>query len=329
MLLAGRLAIGRHDLGENLLLTVIAAVVIGGTNLFGGRASVAGAIVGVGGDGHAQQRPDPDGPAGRRPAHRPGRDHHLGGGAEHARAEGEPDVFLRIPAERATRSSCRPPIELHQAGSDSGQQLRARPRHDRGQHGRAVPAGPPARPHRLRHDQADRPGPGGAGRHGLAGGVDGFVAVDMACARPIVRRRATTSAISAIWCRCPGPRPGQAAGLEPDYWTVFSENKAAEAAAAAHRPGQRSQRLLVRVFADGDEFYAGHEGGVALDDLPAMIDRIAAMPGAEFRGADHLPGPAVRLRHRAGPALTPNVETLARAAEIARRRPTCPADGSR
>ncbi len=46
VLLAGRLAIGRHDLGENLLLTVIAAVVIGGTNLFGGRASVAGAIVG-------------------------------------------------------------------------------------------------------------------------------------------------------------------------------------------------------------------------------------------------------------------------------------------
>ncbi len=46
ILLAGRLAIGRHDLGENLLLTVIAAVVIGGTNLFGGRASVVGAVVG-------------------------------------------------------------------------------------------------------------------------------------------------------------------------------------------------------------------------------------------------------------------------------------------
>ena len=46
VLLAGRLAVGRHDLGENLLLTVIAAVVIGGTNLFGGRASVAGAVAG-------------------------------------------------------------------------------------------------------------------------------------------------------------------------------------------------------------------------------------------------------------------------------------------
>ncbi len=47
VLLAGRLAIGRHDLGENDLLTVIAAVVIGGTSLFGGRASVAGAVTGA------------------------------------------------------------------------------------------------------------------------------------------------------------------------------------------------------------------------------------------------------------------------------------------
>lgn len=47
VLLAGRLAIGRHNLGENDLLTVIAAVVIGGTNLFGGRASVAGAVTGA------------------------------------------------------------------------------------------------------------------------------------------------------------------------------------------------------------------------------------------------------------------------------------------
>ena len=47
VLLAGRLSIGRHDLGEDYLLTVIAAVVIGGTNLFGGRASVIGAITGA------------------------------------------------------------------------------------------------------------------------------------------------------------------------------------------------------------------------------------------------------------------------------------------
>ena len=133
---------------------------------------------------------------------------------------------------------------------------------------------------------------------------------------------ATTWAISAIWCRCPGAEAAEAAGLEPDYWTVFSENKATEAAAAAHRAGQ-VQRLLVRVFAEGDTFYPGHEGGVALDDLSAMIDRLAGLPGAEFAGLTTFP--ALLFDHDSGRArLTPNAGTLARAAEIAKGHPACP-----
>jgi ribose transport system permease protein len=46
MLFAGRLHGARYTLGEAELLTVIAAVVIGGTSLFGGRGSVVGAVVG-------------------------------------------------------------------------------------------------------------------------------------------------------------------------------------------------------------------------------------------------------------------------------------------
>jgi ribose transport system permease protein len=46
MLYAGRLHGARYTLGETDLLTVIAAVVIGGTSLFGGKGSVVGAVVG-------------------------------------------------------------------------------------------------------------------------------------------------------------------------------------------------------------------------------------------------------------------------------------------
>lgn len=46
MLYAGRLHGARYTLGEGDLLTVIAAVVIGGTSLFGGRGSVVGALAG-------------------------------------------------------------------------------------------------------------------------------------------------------------------------------------------------------------------------------------------------------------------------------------------
>ncbi len=46
MLYAGRLQGARYTLGEDDLMTVIAATVIGGTSLFGGRGSIVGALVG-------------------------------------------------------------------------------------------------------------------------------------------------------------------------------------------------------------------------------------------------------------------------------------------
>lgn len=46
LLYAGRLQGARYTLGEADLLTVIAAVAIGGTSLFGGRASIMGAVIG-------------------------------------------------------------------------------------------------------------------------------------------------------------------------------------------------------------------------------------------------------------------------------------------
>jgi ribose transport system permease protein len=46
MLYAGRLHGARYTLGEADLLTVIAAVVIGGTSLFGGKGSIVGAVIG-------------------------------------------------------------------------------------------------------------------------------------------------------------------------------------------------------------------------------------------------------------------------------------------
>ena len=154
-----------------------------------------------------------------------------------------------------------------------------------------------------------------------AGGVGGFVAVDMACARAIGHQGHNLGHLGHL-VQVPRAEAGEAAGLEPDYWTVFSKNKAAEAAAAARDRG-RSQRLLVRVFADGDEFYPGHEGGVALDDLAAMLDLIARLDGAEFAGLTTFP--ALLFDSASGGArLTPNAGTLARAAEIARRHPACP-----
>ena len=145
-------------------------------------------------------------------------------------------------------------------------------------------------------------------------GVDGYVAVDMACARPISANGHNLGHIGHL-VQIAAAEAGEAVAMHPDYWTVFSPNKADEASAAAVRLG-RVQSLLVRVFAPGDEFYSGHEGGITLDELPAMIAHIAGLPGARFAGLTTFP--ALLFDPATGRArTTPNMATLARAAESA------------
>jgi len=47
LLYAGRLQGARYTLGETDLMTVIAAVIVGGTSLFGGKGTVVGALIGA------------------------------------------------------------------------------------------------------------------------------------------------------------------------------------------------------------------------------------------------------------------------------------------
>ena len=143
-------------------------------------------------------------------------------------------------------------------------------------------------------------------------GVDGYVAVDMGCARPIAANGHNLGHIGHLVQVAAG-EAGEAMAMQPDYWTVFSPNKAAEASAAATRSG-RVQDLLVRVFAPGDEFYSGHEGGIPLEELPAMIGHIAGLPGVRFAGLTTFP--ALLFDPATGRArTTPNMATLTRAAE--------------
>jgi predicted amino acid racemase len=105
--------------------------------------------------------------------------------------------------------------------------------------------------------------------------------------------------------------------LKPDYWTVFSFDKAREAAAAARAAGYR-QKLLLRVQTAGDTFYRGHEGGVAGDEAVAAAQEIASLEGVEFAGITTFPAQLYdhtsrRIRH------TPNLQTLKSVAEVLSR----------
>lgn len=156
----------------------------------------------------------------------------------------------------------------------------------------------------------------GFARAVMAGGIDRAVAVDMACA--IACHNAGLK-IGHLGHLVQIPRAEAAMGardLAPDYWTVFSDDKAAEAAAAAHAAG-REQAMLARVQTAGDTFYRGHEGGFAADSAVEAARRIDALEGARFAGITTFPAQLYdhetrKVRH------TPNLATLQRTADALR-----------
>lgn len=145
------------------------------------------------------------------------------------------------------------------------------------------------------------------------GGIDKAVAVDMACARAVHRAGLKVGHLGHL---TQVPRFEAAAAAErfrPDYWTVFSDAKAAEAAAAAHAAGY-TQELLARIAAQGDTFYRGHEGGFEADEVAAVADRLDGLAGGRFAGITTFP--ALLFDHGTRKVLpTPNLATLGRAAE--------------
>ncbi len=145
------------------------------------------------------------------------------------------------------------------------------------------------------------------------GGIDRVVAVDMACALPCHRAGLGIGHLGHL-VQIPRHEAGTAAAaLKPDYWTVFSDEKAKEAGDAAERAG-REQNLLARIQTEGDIFYRGHEGGFEADDITAVADRLDSLPGGRFAGVTTFP--ALLYDHDSRKVTpTPNLTTLSRAVE--------------
>jgi predicted amino acid racemase len=147
----------------------------------------------------------------------------------------------------------------------------------------------------------------------MAGGIDRAVAVDMACAIPCVKAGLKVGHLGHL-VQIPRWEAAMAArDIAPDYWTVFSETKAQEAANAAKAAG-REQALLARVQTAGDTFYKGHEGGFAAEDAIAAARMIDALEGAHFAGITTFPAQLYdhatrKVKH------TPNLATLAKTAD--------------
>ena len=146
----------------------------------------------------------------------------------------------------------------------------------------------------------------------LRAGIDRAVAVDMACAVACSRAGLKTGHLGHL-VQVPRFEANPAAArIAPDFWTVFGDTKASEAARASSEAG-RDQALLARIQTDGDIFYRGHEGGYLADEIVSVADRIDGLAGAHFAGITTFPALLFDERTRKV-SPTPNLATLERAA---------------
>ncbi|PLP59430.1 amino-acid racemase [Mesorhizobium loti] len=145
------------------------------------------------------------------------------------------------------------------------------------------------------------------------GGIDRAVAVDMACARATHKAGLKLGHLGHLQQVARHEAAAAAKAFAPDYWTVFNDSKAGEAAAGAKAAG-RTQDLLARIRAEGDTFYRGHEGGYDAADVTAVADRLDALDGGRFAGITTFP--ALLFDQATRKVLpTHNLSTLSKAAE--------------
>ncbi|MCK5130299.1 MAG: alanine racemase [Clostridiales bacterium] len=144
-------------------------------------------------------------------------------------------------------------------------------------------------------------------------GIDSCVAVDMAGARPSYMSGFKIGHIGHL-VQVPSAEALAAAKMAPEYWTVFSKEKAIEASLASVEVS-REQKILVRVCEDSNTFYKGHGGGIAVDDLPDMVEFINELDQLKFVGITTFP--ALLFDNDKGEVLpTDNLATLKKCQRI-------------
>lgn len=120
----------------------------------------------------------------------------------------------------------------------------------------------------------------------MEAGINSAVCVDMADARLAHSAGMKIGHLGHL-VQVPFAEIKTAVAMRPQYWTVYSLQKAKEISDAI--PEGYTQNILLRVYADGDTFYVGHEGGFPVCQIPDMITEIEKLPGLHFAGFSTFP----------------------------------------
>ncbi len=118
-------------------------------------------------------------------------------------------------------------------------------------------------------------------------GIAGYVAVDIQCARSIRRAGHKVGHIGHL-VQIAKAEIESAVNMEPEYWTTFSLEQIQNISACCKKH-QRTQKILVRIYAENDTFYHGHEGGFQAAEIVDIANTIKSMEQVEFSGITSFP----------------------------------------
>lgn len=117
-------------------------------------------------------------------------------------------------------------------------------------------------------------------------GADGCVCVDMADARRVHEAGMKIGHLGHL-VQVPAGETAAAVAMEPEYWTVYSLEKAKAISEAL--PNGKTQKIMARIYDEGDIYYTGHEGGFPAEKIVEIAKAINEMPGLKFAGVTTFP----------------------------------------
>ena len=144
-------------------------------------------------------------------------------------------------------------------------------------------------------------------------GYDGAVVVDFKEAQVMMRHNIPIGNVGHL-VQIPEAMIPQVVAYGPEVITVYTADKVRSISRAAAALG-KEQKILIRVFGDGDMIYPGQTAGIHLNELAAFAEQVRDLPGIRIAGITSFPC----FLYDAGKddiAPTANLQTVLRAKEI-------------
>ena len=144
-------------------------------------------------------------------------------------------------------------------------------------------------------------------------GYDGAVVVDFKEAQVMMRHNIPIGNVGHL-VQIPEGMVEQVVAYGPEVITVYTADKVRSISKAAAKLG-KEQKILIRVFGDGDMIYPGQTAGIHLNDLAAFVAEIRDLPGIRVAGITSFP--CFLYDGTADDILpTPNLQTVLKAKAI-------------